>query len=162
MEFLNFNSVELLPNAKASAAFMVDSGKVFREDTDIAPVVISESLSYIPWGADNQMPFDILNLIESDETLSTCQMFNAEVCYGSGLIYNTDKSTVKTREQVDDFFLENNIAGYYLGVCQDFKHFAFCVSVIILNAEGNKVVRLARKEAFYCRFTPANKQGKIE
>ena len=32
MEFLNFNSVELLPNAKASAAFMVDSGKVFRED----------------------------------------------------------------------------------------------------------------------------------
>ena len=162
MEFLNFNSVELLPNAKASAAFMVDSGKVFREDTDIAPVVISESLSYMPWGADNQMPFDILNLIESDETLSTCQMFNAEVCYGSGLIYNTDKSTVKTKEQVDDFFLENNIAGYYLGVCQDFKHFAFCVSVIILNAEGNKVVRLARKEACYCRFTPANKQGKIE
>ncbi len=32
MEFLSFNSVELLPNAKASAAFMVDSGKVFRED----------------------------------------------------------------------------------------------------------------------------------
>ena len=162
MELLNFNSVELLPNAKASAAFMVDSGKVFREDTDITPVVISESLSYIPWGADNQMPFDILNLIESDETLSTCQMFNAEVCYGSGLIYNTDKSTVKTKEQVDDFFLENNIVGYYLGVCQDFKHFAFCVSVIILNADGSKVVRIVRKEACYCRFTPANKQGKIE
>ena len=122
MEFLNFNCVELLPNAKASAAFMVDSGKVFREDADIAPVVISESLSYIPCGADNQMPFDILNLIESDETLSTCQMFNAEVCYGSGLIYNTDKSKAKTREQIDDFFLENNIAGYYLGVCQDHSY----------------------------------------
>ena len=162
MEFLNFNSVELLPNAKASAAFTVDSGKVFREDTNIAPVIIDESLSYIPWGADNQMPFDILNLIESDETLSTCQMFNAEVCYGSGLVYNTDKSTAKTKEQVDDFFLENNIAGYYLGVCQDFKHFAFCVSVIILNADGSKIVRIVRKEACYCRFTPANKQGKIE
>ena len=108
------------------------------------------------------MPYEILNLIESDETLSTCQMFNAEVCYGSGLVYNTDKSTTKTREQVDDFFLENNIAGYYLGVCQDFKHFAFCVSVIILNADGSKVVRIVRKEACYCRFTPANKQGKIE
>ena len=127
MEFLNFNSVELLPNAKASAAFTVDSGKVFREDTDIAPVVISESLSYIPWGADNQMPFDILNLIESDETLSTCQMFNAEVCYGSGLIYNTDKSTVKRREQVDDFFLENNIVGYCLGVCQ-YHSYICCLS----------------------------------
>lgn len=162
MEFLNLSSVELLPTAKASAAFTVDSSKVFKEQQDIPPVVIDEGLSYIPWGADNQMPYEILNLIESDETLSTCQMFNAEVCYGSGLVYNTDKSTTKTREQVDDFFLENNIAGYYLGVCQDFKHFAFCVSVIILNADGSKVVRIVRKEACYCRFTPANKQGKIE
>ncbi|MBR5822882.1 MAG: hypothetical protein IKY67_01915, partial [Paludibacteraceae bacterium] len=162
MEFLNLSSVELLPTAKASAAFTVDSGKVFKEQQDIPPVVIDEGLSYIPWGADNQMPYEILNLIESDETLSTCQMFNAEVCYGSGLVYNTDKSTTKTREQVDDFFLENNIAGYYLGVCQDFKHFAFCVSIIILNADGSKVVRIVRKEACYCRFTPANKQGKIE
>ena len=162
MEFLNLSSVELLPTAKASAAFTVDSSKVFKEQQDIPPVVIDEGLSYIPWGADNQMPYEILNLIESDETLSTCQMFNAEVCYGSGLVYNTDKSTTKTREQVDDFFLENNIAGYYLGVCQDFKHFAFCVSVIILNADGSKIVRIVRKEACYCRFTPANKQGKIE
>lgn len=162
MEFLNLSSVELLPNAKASAAFTVDSSKVFKEQQDIPPVVIDEGLSYIPWGADNQMPYEILNLIESDETLSTCQMFNAEVCYGSGLVYNTGKSTTKTREQIDDFFLENNIAGYYLGVCQDFKHFAFCVSVIILNADGSKVVRIVRKEACYCRFTPANKQGKIE
>ena len=114
MEFINLSSVELLPNAKASAAFTVDSSKVFKEQQDIPPVVIDEGLSYIPWGADNQMPYEILNLIESDETLSTCQMFNAEVCYGSGLVYNTDKSTTKTREQVDDFFLENNIAGYYL------------------------------------------------
>lgn len=73
MEFLNFNSVELLPNAKASAAFSADSGSVFREQDDIAPVVIDERLSYMPWGADNQMPYEILNLIESDETLATCK-----------------------------------------------------------------------------------------
>ena len=99
MEFLNLSSVELLPNAKASAAFTVDSSKVFKEQQDIPPVVIDEGLSYIPWGADNQMPYEILNLIESDETLSTCQMFNAEVCYGSGLVYNTDKSTTKARSR---------------------------------------------------------------
>ena len=55
----------------------------------------------------------LLNLIESDEILATCQMFNAEVCYSNGLQYNT-----ATR----------------VGVCQDFKHFAFCVSAVILNA----------------------------
>ena len=35
------------------------------------------------------MPYHILDLIEKDETLSTCQIFNAEVCYASGLQYNT-------------------------------------------------------------------------
>ena len=162
MEYLNFNSVELLPNAKASAVFSVDSGSVFKEQGDINPIIIDERLSYMPWGADNQMPYEILNLIESDETLSTCQIFNAEVCYGSGLVYNTDKASASTKEQVEDFFLDNNMANYFLGVCQDFKHFGFCVSVIILNAEGDKVVRLIRKEACYCRFTPANKHGVIE
>ncbi|MBQ1736869.1 MAG: hypothetical protein II040_01365, partial [Muribaculaceae bacterium] len=67
-----------------------DSGKVFKEDVDIVPTIIDKSLSYIPWGSDNNMPYHIINLIESDETLATCQMFNAEVCYGSGLQYNTD------------------------------------------------------------------------
>ena len=44
MEFLNLSSVELLPNAKASAAFTVDSSKVFKEQQDIPPVVIDEGL----------------------------------------------------------------------------------------------------------------------
>ena len=52
MEFLNFNRVELLPNAKASAAFSADSGSVFREQNDIAPVLMDDRLSYMPWGAD--------------------------------------------------------------------------------------------------------------
>ena len=160
MDYINFNSVETMPSAKASAAFVADSGKVFREQSDIAPVVIDKSLSYIPWGADNQMPYEILELIESDETLSTCQIFNAEVCYGSGLVYHTTDE--KQRDAIDDFFLENDIAGYFLGVCQDFKHFGFCVSVIILNADGSKIVQLTRKEACYCRFSPADKHGSID
>ena len=44
-------------------------------------------------------------------------------------------------------------------MCQDFKHFAFCVSVIILNADGSKIVRLLRKEACHCRFAEADKHG---
>ena len=29
--------------------------------------------------SDDNMPYHIINLIESDDTLATCQMFNAEV-----------------------------------------------------------------------------------
>ena len=56
-----------------------NSSAVFKEDVDIVPVIIDDTLSYMPWGGDNNMPFDILKLIEDDETLSTCQMFNAVV-----------------------------------------------------------------------------------
>ena len=161
MDELNFNSVETIPNLNASAAFQVDSGKVFKEDTDIVPVIVDDTLSYVPWGSDNAMPYNILELIESDETLSTCQMFNAEVCYGSGLEYNTDECGSAVKQQVEDFLLDNALPSYFLGVCQDFKHFAFCVSVIILNADGSKIVRLLRKEACYCRLSPADKDGAI-
>ena len=161
MDSLNFNSVETLPNLSARAAFQVNSSAVFKEDVDIGPVVIDDTLSYVPWGGDNNMPFDILKLIEDDETLSTCQMFNAEVCFGSGLRYDTCLATAAVKSEVEDFFLDNDIASYYLGVCQDFKHFGFAVSVIILSRDGTKIVRLLRKEACYCRFAPAGKDGRI-
>ena len=160
MDF-SFNSVEIIPDLKAAAAFTVNSSEVFKETEDTVPVVIDKNMSYMPWGAANDMPYKILDLIESDETLSTCQIFNAEVCYGSGLVYDTSEASLSTKEDVDDFLMDNDLASYFLGVCQDFKHFAFCVSVIILNAEGTKIVRLLRKEACYCRFAEADRSGRI-
>ena len=136
---LNFSSVETIPGLNASAAFQVDSGKVFKEDTDIVPFIVDDTLSYVPWGGDNALPYNILELIESDETLSTCQMFNAEVCYGSGLQYGTDECSASVKQQVEDFLLDIALPSYFLGVSQDFKHFAFCVSVIILNTEGTRI-----------------------
>ena len=59
----------------------------------------------MPWGATNLMPFDIIDLIESDETLATCQMFNAEVCYGSGLQYDTAQAADTVAADVEDFLL---------------------------------------------------------
>ena len=74
---LNFNSVvidnvamlpsiENLPGYEARAAFTVNSASVFREDVDIVPTIVEDKLSYVPWGGDNQMPFDLLALVEKD------------------------------------------------------------------------------------------------
>ena len=60
---LNFNSVENLPGFEARAAFTVNFASVFREDVDIVPTIVDD----IPWGGDNNMPFDILKLIEEGE-----------------------------------------------------------------------------------------------
>ena len=72
---LVLSSVEQLPTASASVAFTVDSGKVFREDGEIVPVTLSNGIQYMPWGGDNLLPYHVLDMIESDETLSTCQIF---------------------------------------------------------------------------------------
>lgn len=141
--FIPSTSVVTIPGANASAAFTSKTSEVFKEENDIAPIFINERMKYIPWGGDNRMPYNIINLIESDETLSTCQMFNAEVCYGSGLVYDTELATAQVQAQVDDFMLDNDLASYFLGVCQDFKHFGFCVSVIILNEDASRI-RLAK------------------
>lgn len=151
-----------LENSKFSAAFSsVNSSEVFRENGVITPIQIGKKM-YMPWGYDNQLPYNIIDLIESDETLSTCQLFNAEICYGDGLRYCDEHSTPKIQEEISEFFLENVIPSYFLGVCQDMKYFMFSVSVIILNADGSKIVRLVRKEACYCRFAPADKYGNIK
>ena len=75
---LNFNSVETIPVLNASAAFKTDSGKVFKEDVDIVPTIIDKSLSYIPWGSDDNMPYHIIDLIESDAPLVATQWRCAE------------------------------------------------------------------------------------
>lgn len=141
--FIPPTSVVTIPGTHASAAFTPKTSEVFKEEHNIAPIIINDKMKYIPWGGDNQMPYNIIDLIESDETMSTCQMFNAEVCYGSGLVYDTELATAQVQAQVDDFMLDNDLASYFLGVCQDFKHFGFCVSVIILNEDASRI-RLAK------------------
>ena len=73
---LQITSVNDLPGYRAKVAFSMKTAEVFKESGEISPRHLSETLCYMPWGADDQMPFDIIKFIESDETLSTCQMFN--------------------------------------------------------------------------------------
>ena len=53
---LNYNSVETLPGYEARTAFTVNSAFVFKEDVDIVPTIVDDTLSYIPWGGDSVEP----------------------------------------------------------------------------------------------------------
>ena len=46
-------------------------------------------------------------------------MFNDDIFYGSGLIYDTELATAQGQAQVDDLVLDNDLASYFLGVCQN-------------------------------------------
>ena len=68
--FIPPTSVVTIPGAHVSAAFTAKTSEVFKEEHNIAPIIINDKMKYIPWGGDNQMPYNIINLIESDETMS--------------------------------------------------------------------------------------------
>lgn len=158
----DFFSVHDIPMSNARAAFVTRTYEVFRESGNPTTRNVCGK-EYVAWGADDQLPYKIIDLIESDETLSTCQVFNAEVCYGSGLRYCTEAASSQVVSEVEDFLFDNPLPDYFLGVCQDLMYFSFAVSVIILNDEGDKIVELHRKPACYCRFAPADsKTGKIK
>lgn len=55
----SFTSIEQLPNINAAAAFMPDSSQVFKDDTEIVPITLTDTLQYVPWGADNMMPYHV-------------------------------------------------------------------------------------------------------
>lgn len=154
-------SVEEIPGLGCRAVITTDFSSVFREESELCPVTLDNGLQYIPWGADNQMPYQVIDMVERDETLSTCQQFNAEVCYGAGLQYNTTRCHPEIARRVEDFALMNDIPSYFLGVCEDFKHFGFAVSVVILNDDRSRIVRILRKEVCYCRFAPQDENGRI-
>ncbi len=86
MDFLIFNSVvidnvamlpsiETLPGYDARAAFTVNSASVFREDVDIMPIIVDDTLSYIPWGGDNLQLIDRKPAIVASHLLTVTVVF---------------------------------------------------------------------------------------
>lgn len=159
LDFLELCSLEQFKDD--FVIFSTPSGSVFREDDDITPLHVSDEISVMPWGADNQLPFRIIDLIEKDETVATCQEFQSEVCYGSGLTYDCSAASQPVSDEVEEFLVGNQMAKYFLGVCKDFKYFGFAVSVLIFNSDNSRIVRILRKEACYCRFAPQDESGAI-
>lgn len=157
---INYNSVENLPQAKASVAFTTPAKPVFREDKDLKPKLLG-NISFMPWGSDNNLPFDMIDIFEADETMATCAIFNTEIAYGQGLHYNSDSCKPAVADAVKLFEDENNFPEYFFGACSDLKMFNFCVSVIILSEDGSEIMSVSRREACYCRFAPADASGNI-
>ena len=150
-----------LPGHNASAA-VVTTNITLREAEIIGQLRLPGKVEryVMPWGSDNMLPYQIIDKFEEDETLAACADFQAEVCYAAGLRYIAPDNTIFARE-IEDFFEDNDITAYFLGICKDIKRFEFAVSVLILDDSGHRITNIYRKEACYCRFAPAEPDGKI-
>ena len=149
---------------------VIDTGsQIFEEDTHLMPVKPSADnwkyRGYVPWGNGNMRPYEITKLIRKDEVLSQNQLFNVLCSYSGGLkvLDAETRKPIDRKNAVFNFFRHNRPARYLMEQINDFKHFFFTVSVIILSEDGKRIVQLRHKEASYCRFETCNPDtGKIE
>ena len=155
--------VETIPiNAKVAAVINEDSARIFDfEDISLIKKEKLTKLGIVPWGAENNLPDLMLEKIRASEVMSSNKFFNSLVAYGRGLdvIYPDNKNKDKN---VKLFFKRNNPIKYLLEQFVDQKHFFFSVSLLIMDNDGKKIVKIKHKEAYDCRFEKNDpKTGKI-
>lgn len=152
--------VKISNTAQALILDYVSSRTIFGEEKDLQPQPVGQ-YSFLPWGHDNQLPYNVLAKIEEDETAKQCLLFNSEMCYAGGIKYNTDLATPDIQKAVEEFWTNNSRARYHLGVCTDLKNFGFAVTCIILSKDGKTITNIFRKEAMYCRKGAPDAKGHI-
>ncbi len=142
-----------------------DSSTVFDEDDGTineTPVPGYEGESYVNWGYDNLLPYEIMRLVGQDEVMSQNKFFNVLTCFGSGLEY-MDRTTGKPTRNGDvlPWLSHNNLSSLMLEMATDMKYFFFSVVTVILSRDGSRINKIRHKEACHCRFQRADRRGRI-
>lgn len=167
-----------LPGVKAAVLF-TDSRDMFStpESTPIQITIKGKKdlRGAVPWGANNNLPQEIIDKVATSPDLSTGMLFNVQIGYGDGIVacrYQADEKGEKRivpvfdNPEINDFFETNDINGYLLEQLTDLNYFYNIFPEIILNQESpekRKVVYLTSKEAAFSRWEEMNsKTGKIE
>lgn len=155
--------MQVKDNVSCLVETVTDSATVFDEDFHGNAMPIPGTKDrYIPFGVDDQLPYEIIHHIGRDEIMSQNKFFNVLTCYASGLNYTeyaTDKPT--RNPEIRKFVMRNSLPSFFLEQCTDMKYFFFSVDVVIVSKDRKQIVQIRHKEACYCRFEEADKNGKI-
>lgn len=129
---------------------------------------------FIPWGANNQRPFDLYNKGKKSPIIRSGLNKKARIIYGGGveLVKKVkNETTGKVEFEVvdseegklfEDFKLQSNLENYLIGSLLDLEWFKNVFPQITTNIGGNKVVALRRQKAAYCRWAPRDKEGDLK
>ncbi len=139
------------------------------ESNTILQVKADDGNTYdvVAWGADNQLPYELKECVEKNSVMSQDKFFNVLTCYGRGLEYmdlstqQEDKPLPSADREVRRFFIRNNIKRFFAEQITDLKYYFFCVSVVILSNDRQRIVRLVHKDACHVRFQKPDENGRI-
>lgn len=160
------NAIMDMASANYTGGF-TESSTIFDDDDGTTPTVTvkirGREYEYVPFGHDNQLPYQLIKQIGESSVMSQNKLFNVLTCYGMGVQY-MDVETGKPSKDKDIrlFQMHNNLPRFFLEQVTDMKHFFFSVCAVVLNKGGNAILSIRHKEACYCRFTKAGEKGRSE
>lgn len=168
--------VAYLPSVGAFCVVETDSDKILKtscKDPKEFKYKGKEYRGVVPWGEDNDIPQQVIEKIYQVPDVTAPLSLNIDMTYGSGIVYGkyqVDEKTGKrrfipeyTNKEINEFFLNNDINGYYLEQSTDLQTFYNNFPEIGLNGAYNKIVEINHKEAAFSRWEVMNPDtGKIE
>lgn len=150
---------------QAAMSEVEDTTTVFDEPggaVQTRPVPGYEGEEYVPFGADDQLPYELIRLIGGDEVTAQNKLFNVLTCYGAGVRLTAEHGGQPTRnEEVRRWARSQFLPAYFLEQATDMKYFFYTVTLLILSREGTRVNKIRHKEACYCRLAKATDKGRI-
>ena len=126
----------------------------FDEDLQLQPIDIGGvRYEYVPYGRDDQLPWDVMNCLGKNMVTSQCQLFNVQACYGQGVRF-IDRDTREDTQDPDirKFCLRNSLHELYLEQATDMKYFFLTITRIVLSRDHSRIVKVRHMETCYCRF----------
>ncbi len=157
---MEIDNITYLKGAE-TIVMQVPSIDSFEEPTTTVPL---GDFRVSPWGDSNNLPAEVMALIEKSEVVSSNLNFNNLMTYGQGVKpYIRRKEGNKIvydecdNQEVLDFFEQNDIAGYFLEQCIDVNTFGNVFPEIILTKDLSRVFSLRHKEATFSRWGVADK-----
>ena len=157
------------PSAVATTAVTAENIYSSPEADSYFPVTADDGNTYdvMAWGADNQLPYQLKEMVERNSVMSQDKFFNVLTCYGRGLEYmdlatRGDKKPLPTRDtDVVRFLMRNNVKRFFAEQITDLKYYFFSVCVVVLTRDRQRIVRLVHKDACHIRFERADEHGRI-
>lgn len=162
-----FSIIDIPAASPARAAMLTveDTTELFSTPghaTTSRPVPGKDGHRYIPWGADNRLPFHLARLIGDCEVTAENAFFNVLTCYGAGLDFHDRQSGAPLSYPAAEAFRHrNSLHKFLLDQMTDMKYYFFTVCVLILSRDGSHINRIVHKDACFCRLQEADRHGRI-
>lgn len=156
---------------RASALKAVTSENVYSTPEKLSEGYVrigDKEYTYIRYGEDNQLPYQIREKIEKNSVMSQNKLFNLLTCYGRGIEYmdfesaGTDNPVPSRDPKIRQFLVRNSVKQFFAEQATDMKYYYFCVAVLILDRQRENIVKVVHKDACHIRFEKADEfSGRI-